>query len=217
MIRLALLLFLVGIYLICSGCYDLFIQAGTSRQPTTVTVAELEKAVPANRHLVVTGGRPVAAAAVKFYKTKWGTKISGSEILFIPIVNASTATSDTVTPSILLRVTEDQVDAAKAGQKISFGSIEGVRTTSMDLEDKARQRLVDTYGEAAVDKMVILAYHGDVGMGGGMGNWQAAWLSLVAWLPPSFLLENRSSRHLQSPPRCRRFLLDKTYPPLPHS
>src|SRR5262249_57335423 len=103
------------------------------------------------------------AAAVKFYKKKWGTKVSGSEILFIPIVDDSTASPDQAKPSVLLRVTEDQIDAAKAGQKINFKAIEGVRTTSMDLEDKARQRLVDTYGEAAVAPVVILDYHGMVG------------------------------------------------------
>src|SRR6266576_668725 len=63
MARIALLLIVGGLYLICSGCYDLFVQAGASRQPTTVSVAELEKSVPANRHLIVSGGRPVLATA----------------------------------------------------------------------------------------------------------------------------------------------------------
>jgi hypothetical protein len=199
MTRLALILFIAGIYLICSGSYDLFIQAGTSRQPTTISVAELEKSVPANRHLVITGGRPVVTAAVTFYKKQWGTKISGSEILFIPIVNALAATSDNVAPSILLRVTEDQVEAAKAGQKINFGSIEGVRTTSMDFEDKARQRLVDTYGEAAVDKMVILAYHGGVGMGGGLGK-LAGGLAIVGGMIAAFIFTRKSKQQTSAVP-----------------
>src|SRR5262249_10599479 len=150
--------------------YELFIQAGTSRQPTTVSVADLEKNLPANRHLIVTGGRPALDTAVTFFKTKWGTRVSGSEIVFIPILDASSSDTDHATPAVLLRLTEDQVNAAKAGKKLSFQSIEGVRTTSMDLEDKARDRLVETYGSAAVDKMVILAYHGDVGMGTGLGK-----------------------------------------------
>ena len=170
MLKLAFILFIAGLYLIGSGCYDLFVQAGTSRQPTTVSVAELEKSVPPNRHLVVTGGRPVTATAVKFYKTKWGTKVSGSEILFIPIADASAAVPGHSTPSILLRVTEDQLEAAKAGNKFNLQAIEGVRTTSMDLEGKARQRLVETYGQAAVDRMIILDYHGSVGMGAGVAK-----------------------------------------------
>src|SRR5437879_12308257 len=113
MARLAVILFLAGLYLISSGGYDLFIQAGTSRRPNTVSVAELEKIVPDNRHLVVTGGRPVRATAVTFYKTKWGTKVSGSEILFIPIADASAAGAVGSTPSILLRIAEDQLNAAK--------------------------------------------------------------------------------------------------------
>ena len=170
MARIALILFVAGLFLIGSACYDLFVQAGTSRQPTTISVAELEKDVPANRHLIVTGGRPVAASAVKYYKTQWGTKVSGSEILFIPIANASATASSISTPSILLRVTEEQIDAAKAGKKVNFKAIEGIRTSSMDLESKARERLVATYGKDAVDRMIILSYHGAIGMGPALGK-----------------------------------------------
>ena len=133
MLKLALILFLSGLYLIGSGCYDLFVQAGTSRQPTTVSVAELQIGVPRNRHLIVTGGRAVPETAVTFYKRKWGTKVSGSEILFIPITDASATAANHSTPSVLLRVTEGQLDEAKAGAKINFGAAEGVRTTSLDL------------------------------------------------------------------------------------
>jgi hypothetical protein len=170
MIRLAFILFVAGLYLIGSGCYDLFVQAGTSQKPTTVTVAELEKNVPANRHLVVSGGRPISSSAVKFYKTQWGSKVSGSEILFIPIADAATVNGNGSTPSILLRVTEDEMNAAKAGKKINFEVLEGIRTTSMDLEDKARRRLVENYGQAAVDHMIILDYHGHIGMVAGLGK-----------------------------------------------
>jgi hypothetical protein len=193
MARLALILFIVGIYLICSGGYELYLQAGTSRQPTTVSIAELEKSVPSNRHLVVTGGRAVSAAAVTFYKSKWGTKVSGSEILFIPIQDAATSVSNLATPAILLRVTEDQINAAKAGQKINFQSIEGVRTTSMDLEDKARQRLVETYGDAAVDKMIILNYHGDVGIAAPLGKF-AGGVVIVGGMIGAFIFSRRSKQ-----------------------
>ena len=98
MARLTLILFVAGVYLIGSGCYDLYVQAGTSRQPTTVSVAELEKNLPPNRHLIVTGGRAITATAVTFYKTKWGTKVSGSEILFIPIADTSKTAADGATP-----------------------------------------------------------------------------------------------------------------------
>jgi hypothetical protein len=170
MIRLALIFFVGGLYLIGSGCYDLFVQAGASRQPTIISVADLEKSVPANRHLIITGGRPEITAAVRFYKTKWGTKVSGSEILFIPIVDSLAAPSNNPTSSVLVRVTEDQTDAANAGQKLNFQAIEGIRTTSMDLEEKARQRLNDTYGKDAVDRMIILNYHGDIGISAGLGK-----------------------------------------------
>ena len=170
MARLTLILFVAGVYLIGSGCYDLYVQTGTSRQPTSISVAELEKNLPSNRHLIVTGGRAVTATAVKFYKTKWGTRVSGSEILFIPIADASSTAPDGGTPSILLRVTEEEMNAAKAARNMNFRALEGVRTTSMDLESKARQRLVEMYGQAAVDRMIILDYHGHVGIGTGLGK-----------------------------------------------
>ena len=93
----------------------------------------------------------MTATGVKFYKTSWGTKVSGSEILFVTIADASAAASDSATPAILLRVTEEQIGATKAGNKLNFHAIEGIRTTSIDLDDKARQRLVDAYGEDPVD------------------------------------------------------------------
>jgi len=170
MLRFVILFFFAGLYLIGSACYDLYVQAGTSRQPTTVSMAELRTSVPGNRHLIVTGGRADTANAVAFYKTKWGTKVSGSEILFIPITDASTTASRGSIPSVLLRITGDQTAEAKAGNKVSFEAIEGVRTTSLDLEDKARRRLVETYGQAAVDRMMILNYHGGVGIGAALGK-----------------------------------------------
>ena len=195
--KLAFLLFIGGIYLLCSGAYDLYVQSGTSRKPTTVTVAELEKSVPANRHLIVTGGRPVSAAAIKFYRTQWGSKVSGSEILFIPIADASSPAASLSKPSILLRVEEDDINAAKAGQKIDFKAIEGVRTTSMDLEDKAQQRLVENFGKDAVDRMVILCYHGSIGMGTGLGK-LAGGVVLVGGLVAAFVFGRRST--VSTPP-----------------
>ena len=197
MARLALILFVAGLYLIGSACYDLFIQAGASRQPTTISVADLEKSVPANRHLVVTGGRPVLATAVTFYKTKWGAKVSGSEVVFIPIAEASAAASERSAPSILLRIPEDQLNAAKATKSLNFEAIEGIRTTSMDLDDKARQRLVESYGKDAVDRMIILDYHGGVGIGAAAGK-LAGGVVMVGAVVGAFIFVRKSKQ--PSPP-----------------
>jgi hypothetical protein len=196
MLKVALIVFVAGLYLIGSGCYELFVQAGTSRQPTTVSVAELEKGVPANRHLIITGGRPVSETAITFYRKKWGTKISGSEILFIPIMDASGAATDRSTPPILLRVTEDQLDLAKAGQKVNFRAMEGIRTTSMDLEDKARRRLVESYGDAAVKRMIVLDYHGKIGLGAALGK-MVGGVAMVGAVVAGFIFVRRPK---QAPP-----------------
>ena len=190
MARLALLLVIAGIYLICSGGYELFVQAGTSRQPTTVSLADLEKSVPSNRHLIITGGRAVKETAVAFYRTQWGKKVSDSEILFIPITQASAAEARSTTPLVLLRVTAEQIQAAEAGNKIDFRALEGIRTTSVDLEDKARQRLVQAYGQAQVDRMIILNYHGTVGFGTGLAK-LAGGLALTGALVAAFVFARK--------------------------
>jgi hypothetical protein len=191
MIRLTIAAIVAGIYFICSGCYDLFVQAGTSRQPTTVSIAELKTGVPGNRHLIITGGRADKENAVVFYKSKYGQKLSGSEIYFIPMVEAATNASGASAPAVLVRMTESQVNEARGGEKVSFASIEGIRTTSFDLEDKARQSLVQSYGQAAVDKMVILNYHGSIDiwkalgkLGGGVG--------LIGAVVGAFILKRKS-------------------------
>ncbi len=207
MLKFAFFLFVAALYLICSGCYDLFIQAGTSRQPTSVSVAELQTVVPRNRHLVVTGGRAAPEAAVRFYRTKWGAKVSGSEILFIPITDASATAAKNSMPFLLLRVTEDQLEEAKNGAKIDFKAVEGVRTTSLDLEDKARRRLVETYGQAAVDRMIILDYHGSVGIGTALGKVTGG-VALAAALVGSFVF-------LQKPKVRTPAIAGSVPPPIP--
>jgi hypothetical protein len=197
LIRLAIILFVAGLFLIGSGSYNLFVQAGASAEPTRVSVAELEKNVPSNRHLVVTGGKPVLASAVTFYKTQYGSKVSGSEITFIPITDASNAASARSTPRVLLRITEEQLNAAKAGDKFNFDALEGLRTTSMDLEGKVRGRLLDTYDKAAVDQMIILDYHGKIGMGTGFAK-LAGGLAMSGGVIVAFLF-NRRSKHPTAP------------------
>jgi len=192
MIRIAIAAFVAGIYFICSGCYDLFVQAGTSHEPTTVAVTELKTSVPNNRHLIITGGKADTENAVVFYKSKYGTKVSGSEILFIPIIEAGTVPSRSSAPAVLVRMTEDQVNEAQGGAKIDFASVEGIRTTSFDLEGKARSRLVETYGQAAVDKMMILNYHGSISVWKALGK-LAGGFGLSAAVVGAIILKRKSN------------------------
>src|SRR5436189_2976639 len=160
-----------GVGLIVMGAYGFFIQADTSSTPTTVSIADLERAAPSDRHLIVTGGRALVNDAIVYYETRRYAKVPGSEAHFIPIQDASLATYHSLTPSLLLRITGAQMDAIKKGAGFDARAIHGVRMTQWDLEGEVRELQTMRYGEAAVKKMVNLQYENEVtGTGGGLGQ-----------------------------------------------
>ncbi len=165
------LLLIGGVGLIVLGAYGLFIQADTSSTPTTVSIADLERSAPSDRHLIVTGGRALVNDAIVYYETRRYAKVAGSEAHFIPIQDASLAAYHSLTPSLLLRMTGAQMDAIKKGEGFDAGAIHGVRMTQWDLEGEVRELQTKRYGEAAVKKMVNLQYENEVtGTGGGLGQ-----------------------------------------------
>jgi len=165
------LLLIGGVGLIVMGAYGFFIQAGTSSTPTIVSIADLERAAPSNRQLIVTGGRALVNDAVVYYETRRHAMVAGSEAHFIPIQDASLAEYQSLTPPLLLRITEAQMDVIKKGKVFDPRAIPGVRMTHWDLEGNARDLLTKRYGEAVVKNMVDLQYEPEVtGIGGGLGQ-----------------------------------------------
>jgi hypothetical protein len=164
------LLLIGGVGLIVMGAYGFFIEDDASSTPTTVSIADLEKAVPSNRNLIVTGGRALVNDAVVYYETRRDAKIAGSEAHFVPIQDASLAAYHSLTPPLLLRISEAQMDAIKNGKVFDARAIHGVRMTHWDLEGKARDLQTKRYGEAAVKKMVILEYEKEVTGIGDLGQ-----------------------------------------------
>src|SRR6266700_5947318 len=132
------LLLVGGVSLIVMGAYDFFIQAGTPSTPTTISIADLERADPSHRQLIVTGGRALVNDAIVYYETRRYAKVAGSEAHFIPIQDASLAAYHSLTPSLLLRMTGAQMDAIKKGEGFDAGAIHGVRMTQRDLEGEVR-------------------------------------------------------------------------------
>jgi hypothetical protein len=157
MSRIFLFLIIGGICLLAKGAYECFIQAGTKEKPTTVSIAELERSVPFNRHLIVTGGKAVFNEGIVYYETRRNVKVTGSEVYFIPIQDISLAAYPSLTPPLLVRITGYQMDALKK-KDFSLDLIHGIRMTHLDLEDKAENLLTERYGEGAVKNMVILEY-----------------------------------------------------------
>lgn len=168
---------LVAIFLICTGAYDAFIQAGARQTPETISISELPKNVPNNRHLIVTGGSAVPSKAVEYYRTRHGVRITGSEIYFIPIQDSSLASSVSASPPVLVKMTNEQFQKIKAAGGFESSRIEGIRMTTWDLESKAKEYLVNSFGNAAVEKMVILDYQHDI-----VGLWRGLGQSLAGFV-----------------------------------
>ena len=151
-----------GIYLLVTGAYECFIQASTKTKPTTVSIAELERSVPFNRHLIVTSGKAMLNDAIMYYEMRRNVKVNGSEVYFIPIQDISLAAYPSLIPPLLVRIKEHQINVLKKEKVFSIDPIHGVRMTHWDLEGKAENLLTERYGEGAVKNMVILEYKKEV-------------------------------------------------------
>jgi hypothetical protein len=177
--------FLGGICLVVAGAYDVFIQATARQTAEIISISELQKNLPWNRHLIVTGGTEIVPEIVQYckYKNRYGRKekIPNSEIYFIPIQDSSVSPSASVPPSLVVRMTEEQGEKVKAQGGFPETRIEGVRMTHWDLESKAKEVLVSSFGKPAVEKMVVLDYqHEIVGIWRGLGQMLGGFVLLGA-------------------------------------
>jgi Trypsin-like peptidase domain len=167
--------FLAGIGLICVGTYDVFIQVTAQRNPETISISDLQKRIPWNRHLIITGGTAMVPETIEYYKyeNRYGRKarLPNSEIYFIPVQHSSASQSASKSPTLVVRMTKEQADKVKAHGGFPETRIEGLRMTHWDLESEAKEALVSSFGKSAVEKMVVLDYqHEVVGIWRGLGQ-----------------------------------------------
>ena len=154
--RAATVAFLAGLVFICIGVYDLFIESGSKERATVISIQNLAHSAPANRHLVVTGGKGLFDNAVVAYKLKGGIRVPKSEEYYIPIVGSPTNGGNQ--PRLLLKMSEAQVQQART-DGLDTSKVEGVRVTHWELDSEAQKLLDDAFGPDAVQDMVILDYH----------------------------------------------------------
>ena len=193
--------FLAAIYLICAGAYDAFIQAGTRRMPVTISISDLQKNVPGNRHLIVTGGSAVLSKAVEYYRTRHGVREANSEIYFIPIQDSALPASASTIPPLLLKLSKEQADKIKSQGGFDGSRIEGVRMTHWDLESKAKDYLVTSFGNSGVERMIILDYERQVvGIWRGLGQLFGGFVLLGALAFASAKLDETQPVHKKPPP-----------------
>ncbi|MDP9254353.1 MAG: hypothetical protein M3O66_05380 [Verrucomicrobiota bacterium] len=196
--RLIFFAFLAGICLAVAGAYDVFIHATALGKPEMISISELENNVPSNRHLIVSGGRAIVNKAVEYYRTRHGVRTPNSEIYFIPIEDGSRASISSAPPVLLVKMTADQLEKAKANGGFDSNAIEGIRMTHWDFEGKAEEYLVRSFGKAAVEKMVVLDYKKEaVGVWQGLGQLVAGLLLIGGIIAAKFY---RPSAGKQKPP-----------------
>ena len=156
--RLIVIAFLGAVYLTISGGYETYILIGTSANPTTITVEDIESHLPSNRYLKVTEGRVMREEAVVYFEKDRKTfqKVADSEITFIPILSSSA--NSTSTPKIILRIPEAKMKTIKEDHSFDENSIIGIWKTQWDLEDKVKEFLAKEFGQDAAERMIVLEY-----------------------------------------------------------
>jgi hypothetical protein len=185
MARVVVLLVFLGIGVTFNGAYDLYVQAGASSEPTTISMTELKKGIPPNRNLIVTGGEPVIQDGVHYYESRSGSKEEGSDAWFIPIRNRIPSERRSGTPEILLRITEEGMAVLKSNQTFNADSIHGIRVPHHELKTRVSGFLNQKYGLGAANEMLILEYEKKV-----TGIWPglAKIVGGVAFITASILL-----------------------------
>ncbi len=148
----------IGFALLVAGGYGLWIDADTSPVPTRIGIGELEKRVPGNRNLVVTGGLLATNEAFALWNTRSGTTVEGTEVNFIPVRNPESASGTNAPPRVLLRIGPSAMKSIQAGHPVDPAALRGIRTTQFTLHAKAKALLAETYGGAAAKRMLILEY-----------------------------------------------------------
>lgn len=156
--RIIVIAFLAAVYLTITGGYETWILFGTSGNPTTITVEDIESHLPSNRYLKVTEGRIMKEEAVVYFEKDRKTfqKVADSEITFIPIISSLANSSST--PKLILRIPEAKMREIKENHSFDENSIVGIRKTQWDLEDKVKKFLAKEFGIDAAEKMIVLEY-----------------------------------------------------------
>lgn len=166
-------LLLIGVVVIFNACYNLYLDLGTSTKPTTVNIADLAKRVPANRNLIVVGGRVATEETVTQYVIRYEKEIPGSDFYFVPVYDPA-GQSGAPLPTLLLWISGAKMNSINRGNPIQGNSIRGIRTTQLPMNREARALLEKAYGGTALKKMIVLDFEKQV-----KGPWRSLILLAV--------------------------------------
>ena len=156
--RFFALVFLGGFAGVVLGSYHLYVQFGVSPIATTLTLSQLDQSTPSNRNLIVTEGEAAVESAVTSYKTKYYAKVSGSDVIFVPVFERGLSRLRTLPPSLLLKMSTKQFEVLKAARGILAGGFQGLRIPQIELETGVKSFFEKKYGEDAIAHLTILDF-----------------------------------------------------------
>jgi hypothetical protein len=156
--RFAPLILITAIVALCMGAYHCFLGITTFPSPTSVSLAELDGGVPFNRHLKISDAVPLLDEGVMFYRTRNHAKVEGSECTFFPLQEKGLSDFNSLTPTILVRVSQPLLGDFIEGAQDQAFAIQGVRLTGWDLPKEAKNLLVKRWGEPSIGSMLVVDY-----------------------------------------------------------
>jgi len=156
--RFTSLILIAALVALCFGAYHCFLGLTTFPNPTEISLIQLEKHVPFNRHLKIVGAVPLLKDGVVFYQTRRGSKVENSECTFIPLTEKSLNGFSSLTPRVLLRVSQPLLDIFIKSSTSMDQPIQGIRLTSLDLPQEAKKLVSKSWGETSTNNMLVIDY-----------------------------------------------------------
>jgi hypothetical protein len=156
--RFVSILWFVGIAGVCLGFYEIFINLNSFSKPDTISIMDLEKGAPFNRHLTVTDARPLLDHSVVFHKTRRGSIVEGSEFVFVPMQEAAFKNFSSFTPFLLVKVPKNRFEIFSKAMADLNPTVQGIRMTQWELPDEAEKVLAKSFGNDPVKRMIILEF-----------------------------------------------------------
>lgn len=152
--RISALLFLAGIAGIVMGVYRFCIELPSSENPSVVTVSELERHTPWNRHVAISNAVISTDDGVHYTETHYAAIMN--ESYFLPVRDSALAGLTSIPPRVYVKVSKTQMTEIEGKRLVSDPVIDGMRLTRWDIEGKVKDYLVSSLGPQTANNLVII-------------------------------------------------------------
>jgi hypothetical protein len=156
--RFISILWFVGIAGICLGFYNFFINLNSFSTPETISIMDLERGAPFNRHLIITDARPLLQHSVVYHQTRRGSVVEGSEFIFVPMQEAAFKNYSSFTPFLLVKMPKNRFEVFTNAMAEPNPTVQGIRMTQWELPDEAERVLSKSFGSDPVKRMIVLEF-----------------------------------------------------------